>query len=164
MRKSFPWYFRPNDDEYQTIWKTAILSIDANVLLDLYRYHHSTRDALLKRLREFSGRVWLTRQAAEEFVKNRHKVIAEAQKTFEDAREAVKGIVAAATKAAQTLKSSRLLPPDLPDRVSNTISDEVKKFEDEIASLKKEHPDYLKEDMILDTLADLFQDRSRRTP
>jgi hypothetical protein len=158
MRNAFPWYFRPTDVDYQVIWNTAILSTDANVLLDLYRYHQSTRDDLLTRLQEFKGRVWLTRQAAEEFFRNRNKVIVDALRTFETAQKDLQEIRESSVKASQVLKTRRLLPPDLPDRVSGSVGKALDSLEQEIAALRDAHPDYLRQDTILDSLADLFQD------
>lgn len=44
MRDKFPWYFFEKDD-YEAAWSDGILTVDANVILDLYRYNQSTREA-----------------------------------------------------------------------------------------------------------------------
>ena len=70
MKKEFSWYFPISEDEIDSIWKSGLLTVDANVLLDLYRYHESTRNSLINSLKEFKGRLWLSNQAAEEFIRN----------------------------------------------------------------------------------------------
>ena len=37
MRDKFPWYFFSKDD-YDAAWDSGILTVDTNVILDLYRY------------------------------------------------------------------------------------------------------------------------------
>ena len=51
MKEEFCWYFPPTEEEVNGIWEKGILTIDANVLLDLYRYHESTRNSLVDALR-----------------------------------------------------------------------------------------------------------------
>lgn len=80
MKNKFDWYFGPSAEEITTIWDTGILTIDANVLLDLYRYNEKTREDILKAMAFFGDRVWLSGQAAREFIRNRKAVIRSADK------------------------------------------------------------------------------------
>lgn len=38
MRSMFPGQFRLNDDGFAALWSNCIFAVDANVLLNLYRY------------------------------------------------------------------------------------------------------------------------------
>jgi hypothetical protein len=38
MKKLFPGFYQPIEKEFQSLWKNCIFILDANVLLNLYRY------------------------------------------------------------------------------------------------------------------------------
>ncbi|ADU67004.1 hypothetical protein Selin_2287 [Desulfurispirillum indicum S5] len=87
MKELFKWYFPLSDDEIRNIWKEGILTVDTNVLLDLYRYHEDTREALLAAINAFDGRAWISHQVAEEFFRNRNSVILSSNSAFNDAEK-----------------------------------------------------------------------------
>src|SRR5687767_10178350 len=89
MRQRYNWYLPLTKEEADRVWKEGLLTVDTNVLLDLYRYHDQTQKELLGALEAFRGRVWLAHQVAEEFIANRTSVIASAAKTFAEAEKAV---------------------------------------------------------------------------
>jgi hypothetical protein len=67
VRNKFRWYLTPDKEETDQAWANGTLTLDANVLLDLYRYHEQTRESLLKAMEAWTGRVWVSHQASEEF-------------------------------------------------------------------------------------------------
>ncbi|ACU37654.1 PIN-like domain-containing protein [Actinosynnema mirum] len=71
----FPGYRLPSEEELESALKTALVVVDANVLLNLYRYNSSTRDDLLGVLREIKGRLWVPHQVMHEFWRNRMIVL-----------------------------------------------------------------------------------------
>ena len=87
MKKSFPSYYLPSDRELQKLWKTATFILDANVILNLYRYPKGAREDLLNVFQKISDRLWIPHQAALEYQKNRLGVIAEQMKRFDDVRK-----------------------------------------------------------------------------
>jgi RNase P/RNase MRP subunit POP5 len=72
----FPGYRLPPDQEIDEALRAALVIIDANVLLNLYRYNESTRDDLLGVLREVGDRLWVPHQVMREFWRNRVGVLA----------------------------------------------------------------------------------------
>lgn len=76
MRSLFPAHFKKSDKEVDALWKNAMFSFDANVLLHLYRYSPESRDELVATIDKIQNRLWLPEQAAYEFLKNRPNVIA----------------------------------------------------------------------------------------
>jgi hypothetical protein len=86
MKKLFPSYYQLNDNEFSQLWKDATFVFDTNVLLNLYRYQASTRDSLLKVIRQLSGRVWIPYHVGLEFQLNRLRVIAEQYNRFSEVR------------------------------------------------------------------------------
>src|SRR6266536_894100 len=72
----FPGYRLPSDDELNQALRSALVVVDTNVLLNLYRYNESTRNDLLEVLRQLGNRLWVPHQALLEFWRNRLRVIA----------------------------------------------------------------------------------------
>jgi PIN like domain len=72
----FPGYRLPLDNELDAALQAALVVIDANVLLNLYRYNESTRDDLLEVLARLGGRLWIPNQVLREFWRNRLAVMA----------------------------------------------------------------------------------------
>jgi hypothetical protein len=71
----FPGYRLPSDREKDSALHNALVVLDANVLLNLYRYNDSTRDDLFEVLRGFGDRLWVPHQAMREFWRNRLGVL-----------------------------------------------------------------------------------------
>jgi hypothetical protein len=69
-------YVAPSPAQLKRWWSQAEIVIDANVLLNLYRYSAQTRDDLLDVLRALGDRLWIPRQAAKEFAEARPRVLA----------------------------------------------------------------------------------------
>ena len=55
----FPGYRLPSDDELNDALQSALVVVDTNVLLNLYRYNESTRNDLLEVLRQLGNRLWV---------------------------------------------------------------------------------------------------------
>jgi hypothetical protein len=72
----FPGYRLPPDHELNQALQAALVVVDANVLLNLYRYNESTRDDLLEVLQKVGDRLWVPNQVMTEFWRNRVGVLA----------------------------------------------------------------------------------------
>jgi len=72
----FRGYRVPTDAELTGALRTATVVVDANVLLNLYRYNETTRDDLLGVLRRLGDRLWVPHQVVREFWRNRLGVLA----------------------------------------------------------------------------------------
>lgn len=75
MKKAFFEYYAPTPEEISSIWRNCLLVLDANVLLNLYRYSVSTRDDILSTLKKFSSKLWMPFQIGWEYQNNRELVI-----------------------------------------------------------------------------------------
>lgn len=76
MRSMFPGQFRPTNEALRALWGECLFVVDANVLLNLYRYSTETRKELERALTSVKDRVFVPHQAAKEFLKNRLVVTA----------------------------------------------------------------------------------------
>lgn len=68
-------YRLPTEDELNSALQSALVVVDANVLLNLYRYSESTRNDLLEVLRSLGKRLWIPHQVMREFWRNRLSVL-----------------------------------------------------------------------------------------
>lgn len=75
MRSILHEYFRPSEVELEALWKDGLLTFDASVLLNIYGYSTSTREALTGVLTQYRERLFLTHQFALEYSRNRAGVI-----------------------------------------------------------------------------------------
>lgn len=156
MKSKFAWYFPLSEDEIKAIWDQAILTVDANVLLDLYRYHEDTREALLKAVHKFKGRTWLSHQTAEEFFRNRKTVIVSSIKSYNDAIQNISDIQTGAEESLGRLKSNRIVPDQVGETVGAAIDDALNSAKATVEEAKEKHPNFLETDPILDTISELF--------
>jgi hypothetical protein len=156
VKNQFDWYFTPAKQELDEIWKSGILTVDTNVLLDLYRYHKSTRDSLLSSLQKFEGKKWISRQAAHEFIRNRTKVIVSAGKTFQQAHDETAKLSNNLAATISQLKGNRIIPNELVEELRSAIDDAIKKAQESIGKSKSDYPDFFQEDSILDQLSQIF--------
>lgn len=96
MKSKFSGYYSPTAEQYERLWKEAIIVLDTNVLLNLYRLPTVARDELFTALALLKERLWIPHQVALEFQRRRLTVIASERKGIEDAltsaSELVEGI------------------------------------------------------------------------
>lgn len=70
MKNKFLWAIPLGDEQSADILQNAIISFDANILLDLHRLHKSGVEELKKAISLCENRAWLTHQAAYEYIKD----------------------------------------------------------------------------------------------
>jgi len=156
MKEFFKWYFPQSPTQIKDIWENGILTVDTNVLLDLYRYHQNTRQALLESLNLFSGRAWISHQVAEEFFRNRNGVILSSTTSFNEAARNLSEIVKAIEEPIKKLKSNRTIPESIGKILGESFDNALNDATREIETVKSKYPDYIKEDPILENICSLF--------
>ena len=82
MRDIFPGYYHPTDEQFAELWQQCIFVLDANVLLNFYRYSPKTGEDLLDILRRVADRLWLPHQVALEYQENRLDEIAQQEDIY----------------------------------------------------------------------------------
>ena len=71
----FESYSTPAQADYEYLFSDGMIVVDANVLLDLYLYHETTRDEFIRVLERLQERLWVPHQAVKEFWRNRDSKI-----------------------------------------------------------------------------------------
>ncbi|RYF06891.1 MAG: hypothetical protein EOO77_26340, partial [Oxalobacteraceae bacterium] len=159
MKSEFAWYLGAIAPDYDHVWTTGVLTLDANVLLDLYRYNAETRDSILSAIASFGERVWISRQAAGEFFDNRRKVVVSASLDFDHAKRTVEGVRKAVIEGLVDLRKLRLVPGKVADGMEEGFTAALEQSGAEIEAARSAHPDYLHQDLILDRLLKVFEGR-----
>ena len=156
MKKIFPGYYCPTEEEFSNLWNSCLFVLDANVLLNLYRYSQETSDELIQILKQISDRLWVPHQAALEYQKNRLQTIAkqlevydEIQKLVEDNKKKLKNKLDSLSKHPH-IKADNLMK--IMQKACTAIDKNLKK-------LKQGHPDLLKHDNLRDALDTLLEDK-----
>lgn len=155
LYKGFEGYRTPSDDEYRSALTRALVVLDTNVLLDLYRYNEPTRASMIDVIEALGDRFWVPHQVLEEFWRNRERALADpltevrqsiidlkkqlssAQEIMrmwvnrsalvQDAADAVDKQLAEAYSAAQRLIED-LVDADQVAKARNTLNDKVLKL------------------------------------
>lgn len=135
MRDLFPGYYRPSDAEFKKMWDEGVVSVDANILLHIYRYSEPLCDALYALFEKLKGRLWVPHRVAFEFSKNRLTVIAGQERAYDTVCEVLE-------KATEVVKSQ--LPPRHPvidiDELKESFQAAVVKKQEAVRALKSKHP------------------------
>ncbi|MCI3276483.1 PIN-like domain-containing protein [Streptomyces cylindrosporus] len=77
------------DAEREPFFTKGLVVLDTNLLLNLYEYTPSAREQVLAALELIAPRLWLPYQVGLEFIRGRHRVIANRVKTLTDAPDAI---------------------------------------------------------------------------
>jgi hypothetical protein len=148
----FPGQFRPTTEALQTLWGECLFVVDANVLLNLYRYSTETRKELERALTLVKDRVFAPHQAAKEFLKNRLVV------TAGQAQEYTKAIATINDLAA--VISNKKKHPFLPDAELPRFIEHAKKLVEHLEAQQAALLDRLTNDEILEFVQTMFDGKT----
>jgi len=146
MKEAFFEFYRLDKKKLKEIWENGLIVLDANALLDLYRYSAKTRNALLRILRKNKDRIWIPHQFALEYHINRLDVVHDQEKAYKE----VEGIL---EKSSAELSKYAKHPFLKIVENKNKIESIVKK----IKEIEEKHPDWFQEDKICDSITKLFK-------
>jgi hypothetical protein len=156
VKNFFPWYLEPDERGKEAFWDECTVTMDANVLLDMYRYQASTRDQFFDVLRFFSSRLWLTPQVAEEFFRNRKNVIRAKNSSYGDAIKELNKISSSLDEPIGRIKKTRVLDDEVFSELHATIKDSFSKAVRSIEAARVELPVSTESDLILDQILNFF--------
>ncbi len=158
MRTLFKSYYPLSEKDLASLWSDCFFAVDANVLLNLYRFPKDARQDLLGVLRIYSDRLWLPHQAALEYQRNRTSVL------WKQQVEQFKSVLDLLTKLESDLKGGlhRLdlknrHPTINPDKLVDKISSVIAASRSDLTKLQSEQEIELKS--IDDDICELFEGR-----
>ncbi|WP_339469335.1 PIN-like domain-containing protein [Pseudomonas sp. EL_65y_Pfl1_R83] len=151
MRAAFPEYFVAEPERQKKLWADCIFVLDTNVLLDLYRFSDSAREALFKVMESLGERLWVPYQVAAEYFENRLNVI-EAQS--EAYAKSIAGL-----KSAKDKFNSGTRHPFVSDDVFNKFISSYDLMIEELENKQKIYLSYVNDDVIKGRIGDLLNGR-----
>jgi hypothetical protein len=83
MKDVFPGYYRPTEEQFNSIWKDAIISFDTNILLNFYRYSEKSQKDWIELITSLPNQIWIPYQVGLEYQKNRLAAITQEQQKFD---------------------------------------------------------------------------------
>src|SRR5579875_3574321 len=87
MKNSFLGYYRPNIDEFEALWNECLFVLDANTLLNFYRYSPQTNRTFFAVFDKIADRLWVPHQAAFEYQDNRASEILRQENVYVEIRK-----------------------------------------------------------------------------
>lgn len=163
MKSQFPWYF-DSEEEIDRAWKHGILTVDTNVILDIYRYNSDTRNAIFKSIKFFKNRTWLSNQAAKEFISNRKSVIADSHADFDKTKKILKEFVENSVNVGTTLNGIRRISNADINKFLEEIKRSVDIIEKKIADEAPANFNLSSNDPVLENIISAFGDRIGSAP
>jgi predicted nucleic acid-binding protein len=152
-------YYAPTENQYDLLWKEAIIVLDANVLLDLYRLPPTAREEMLAVLTELKERLWIPYQVALEFQRQRLNVISTERRATEDALEAAKSLVDALKRKVDALQIDKYgLGLDSVPLIAD-LEQANRKLIDAITTVHSSQLDIAASDPIRDRLDNILSDK-----
>ena len=153
MKSQFPGYYRPTKNEFAQLWADCVFVVDANILLNLYRYSPGTSQHLIELLKRVQSRLWIPHQAATEYHKNRLKVIGSETKAYSDAIKTSKNLVSSLN--ADSYRNHPFADP----AITKSTLYILKKLEDDLNQRMKNRENFIIEDPLKERIAEIFEGR-----
>ena len=157
MKNRFAEYYELPKERIKEIWENSLIVFDTNVLLNLYRYDEDTRTEFINVIKFYKERLWIPYQVGLEFHRRREDILRKNAAAYTTLGEK---LTEQLVKAVSTLESEYSRHPYI------NIKDIRSKVERCASSIKKSlykqaenHPDYSKEDKILNAITVLFDGR-----
>ncbi len=150
MQKLFPGYYRPAS--VRDLWKDCIFTLDANVLLHIYRYSPDTREQFFKVLEVLQNRLWIAHQAAYEFQRNRLTVITKQYDAYDQVSDL---LIKNVSQLESTLGTYSVHQAIHTQSIIERLRNFVRELQVEISTAKSKHEILIHEDLLrerLDTL------------
>ena len=155
MKKQFAEYYELPEERIKEIWENSLIVFDTNVLLNLYRYNEDARTEFINVIKFYKERLWIPYQVGLEFHRRREDILRKNTAAYTTLGDK---LTEQLVKAGSTLEGEYSRHPYI------NVKDIRSKVEKCAASIKKSldkqkenHPDYSKEDKILNAITDLFE-------
>jgi hypothetical protein len=156
MKHIFPGYYRPTKEKLAELWKKSLFALDANVLLNLYRYSPETSTELLGILTQVSKRLWVPHQAALEYQRNRLNVIFQQREAYTEIEEFLQKIQ---NQIETKLNAYRRHPYIDVRHLTTLINSIFSKINEELLESSSKHPDLLEHDDLREAITALLEEK-----
>lgn len=155
MKDKLKEYLPKAESERMKIWKDGVFILDANVLLNMFRYSKKSCDELLGIIKTHKDNLWLPYQVAREFFDNREGVVEGIKSNFDRLLEYVSKVESTLEDGLK-FKDFRSDTALNIDQLRKDIREFRKREETKIKKWQKEYEDSDK-DAVLDEILTLYE-------
>ncbi|MCO6010553.1 PIN domain-containing protein [Actinoallomurus purpureus] len=157
----FQEYYAPSEEMRKRLILSGLVCLDANVMLDAYRFAPKAREELFRVLGLIGERLWVPHQAAFEFHRNRVKVIADHAKAYKEASEAIDELrnkfEESLTSAISALGKATALRKEEQERIVKPLAKALDRAAAAVEELREEHGISLDKMVANDPVRDRFE-------
>ena len=156
MQEKFRHYHQLTSDEESTILNQAIIVLDTNVLLDFYSFGELTRNDYYKVLNLYKQKeqIWLPHQVGLEFFENRLGIITKQSNQYDN----ILNYLSKTKDNIANLSNSSTSHTHLDFiAIANEYETKVKPLKNKIDRMKKNHPDYILNDEVLEEIDKIYE-------
>lgn len=150
MRNKFPGYYKPTKEEFEHLWNNATIALDANVLLDFYRFSEVTTVKLFEIIEKLKDRIWLPYKVSYEYHDNLNEVISRQINSYQDTIKTLEDF----KKLIDRKRSHPFLEQHLHEEIERFCS----KFDEELLKKKTIIEDLIIENPIKEKLSKILND------
>jgi hypothetical protein len=151
MKSLFKGYYKLTDNEIMDIWNAGFISLDTNVLFNLYRYSDETRNDLIRVIRKYSSQLWLTYHSAFEYHRNRVGVISEQIDKYQETINTLENLENDIVKNSKT--------PHLSKAILKMFEKTIKETKKDLSKRKLFYDKLLLNDDILSSITSIFNNK-----
>jgi hypothetical protein len=155
MKDEFLGFYAPTKGEIDKAWKEGTFVFDTNVLLNLYRYSEKTRKDFLLVMSKVKDRIFLPHQVGLEYHSNRLSTIEGLENSYSALLNGIKSFFEKSVK--DLLNQFKRHPSIEIDRIITLMDEFIKKVSIELDKQRKNHPDFVSQDVVLKNLTELFK-------
>lgn len=123
------------DDELNVALREAVVAVDANVLLGLYRFLPQTANDLIKVLERLEDRLVVPNQALREFWRHRQRAAGSPEASTRDAEAAIRKATVNVTQALETWSKQVGLEPGERKELLKRVTGFAEDLRDELAAV-----------------------------
>ena len=154
MKNLFYGYYRPTPEEFADLWADCWFVLDANALLNFYRYSPETNKIFFEVLSRVSERLWIPHQVGLEYQENRLAEILRQKNIYEEIREKL-STTQNELQALLSKEHSSINVKSLSKKISSTF-DSIRQ---QLEKHEPEHPNLLNEDTIRNSVTQLLDQK-----
>lgn len=151
MKELYSGYSKKTEKELKELWNNCLITFDTNVILNLYSYSESTRNAIIQLISKFNSQIFLTHQVGLEYNRNRFEIISNQEKSHLEFLKKLKTI--------EDNLNSKKTPPFLSEKLYNSLNKVFNQVEKEVKIHINSFQKMLDNDQIFENIDTLFKDK-----
>lgn len=132
MKTKFLGFYHPDSSFFDALFKDAIIVLDTNILLDLYRVSPNTSKELINIIKKLGDRIWIPYHVASEYHKDLFTVIDSQIIKYKDATSAIEAI----RKTFLEKRSHPFLTDELHSKATSVFDELLKFFDTQMNELE----------------------------